>query len=118
MESQEIIVRRSAVAEATQLLNKLSQLAKGATPQRAAQLKQWSDAIIDNNKSADSETIRRGIKQIEGKLSEESAAVRVNAPRTQQEIIADQTQRYRRSMADEKRQARIYTQTGHLGKEK
>ena len=118
MESQEIILRRSAVAEATQLLNKLSKLAKGATPQRAAQLKQWADALIDNNKSADSETIRRGIKQIEGKLSEESAAVRVNAPRSTAEIIQDQTQRYKRSMADEKRQARIYTQTGHLGKEK
>ena len=118
MESQEIIQRRAAVTESTALIQKLSKLSEGATPQRAAQLKQWADALIDNNKSADSETIRRGIKQIEGKLSEESAAVRVNAPRTQQEIIADQTQRYRRSMADEKRQARIYTQTGHLGKEK
>lgn len=118
MESQEIILRRSAVAEATQLLNKLSQLANGATPQRAAQLKQWSDAIIDNNKSADSETIRRGIKQIEGKLSEESAALKVNAPRTQQEIIQDQAARYKRSMAQDRRLDRIYTQTGHLGKEK
>ena len=114
----EIILRRSAVAEATQLLNKLSKLANGATPQRAAQLKQWSDAIIDNNKSADSETIRRGIKQIEGKLSEESAAVKVNAPRSTAEIIQDQTQRYKRSMAQDRRLDRIYTQTGHLGKEK
>ena len=118
MESQEIILRRAAVVEATQLLNKLSQLAKGATPQRAAQLKQWSDAIVENNKGADSETIRRGIKQIEGKLSEESAAVKVNAPRSTAEIIQDQAQRYKRSHADQKRQDRIYTQTGHLGKEK
>lgn len=116
MESQEIILRRSAVAEATQLLRKLDKLSEGATPQRAAQLRQWSDAIVDNNTSADSETIRRGVQFVESKLSEESAAVRVNAPRTQQELVADQTQRYKRSMADEKRQARIYTQTGHLGK--
>ncbi|MDD2998151.1 MAG: hypothetical protein PHV05_03745 [Candidatus Riflebacteria bacterium] len=118
MESQEIIQRRAAVTESTALIQKLSKLSEGATPQRAAQLKQWADALIDNNKSADSETIRRGIKQIESKLSEESAALKVNAPRSTAEIIQDQTQRYKRSMAQDRRLDRIYTQTGHLGKEK
>ena len=118
MESQEIILRRSAVVEATQLLNKLSKLANGATPQRAAQLKQWADALIDNNKSADSETIRRGVQFVEEKLTDEAKARKVDAPRTQQEIIADQAARYKRSMAQDRRLDRIYTQTGHLGKEK
>ncbi len=116
MEPQEIILRRAAVDESKALIQKLSKLSEGATPSKAAQLKQWSDALVSNNLGADAETIRRGIKQIEGKLSEESAAVRVNAPRTQQEIIADQAQRYKRSHADQKRLDRIYTQTGHLGK--
>ena len=118
MESQEIILRRSAVTESTALIQKLSKLANGATPQRAAQLQKWQSALIDNNKGADSATIRRGIKQIEGYLSEESVALKANAPRSTAEIIQDQAQRYKRSHADQKRQDRIYTQTGHLGKEK
>ena len=110
MSDQEIIVRRSAVAESTALIRKLSKLSEGAIPSKAAQLKQWSDALVSNNLGADSTVIRAGIKQIEGYLTKEDQAVKANAPRTTAEIIQDQTQRYKRSMANDRRFDRICTQ--------
>lgn len=118
MEPQEVIQRRAAVDESKALVQRLSSMSEGATPEKAAQYKQWFDAIVENNKGADSTVIRAGIKQIEGYLTKEDQAVKANAPRSQQEIIADQTARYKRSMANDRRLDRIYTQTGHLGKEK
>ena len=118
MADQEIIQRRAAVTESTALIQKLSSLSEGATPQRAAQLQKWQSALIDNNRGADAETIRRGVQFVEEKLTEESVALKVNAPRSTAEIIQDQTARYKRSHAIQKRQDRMYTQSGHLGKEK
>jgi len=116
----ETIQARAAIKEAGVLIRKLDSMMKDpwATPQRLAELKRWQEALIANNLGANAETIRIGIKFIEDKLKAETKAVEAARPRTQQDIIDEQTRLYKASHAKQKRFDKSVTDSGHLSKPK
>jgi len=116
----ETIQARAAIKEAGVLIRKLDSMMKDpwATPQRLAELKHYQEALIANNLGANAETIRLGIKFIEDKLKAETKAVEAARPRTQQDIIDEQTRLYKASHAKQKRFDKNVTDNGHLNRPK
>jgi len=104
-QDSELKQQRAAIKEAGRLIKRLDAMMRDpfATPARLSELKKWQSDLIDNNLHGDSATITRGVKQVEGYLTDEQRVIEAAKPRSIADIHAEQAEHYRRANAQRKR---------------
>ena len=104
-QDSELRQQRAAIKEAGRLIKRLDAMMRDpfATPARLSELKKWQSDLIDNNLHGDSVTITRGVKQVEGYLTDEKKAAEAIQPRPLHDIHKEQAEHYRRANEQRKR---------------